>query len=133
MGSRGGLTVMDRREVLCRNSWVRRWLWRLIYDNNFAVVTKSLNSPWRPQNTYRLKSSKAIGRPIVTIHQIGILLVAYTYNRSITLPKILKRPLELHNARIRRRGESLLKSAPNTMRDLTIYHNMQYIHWKRGE
>ena len=54
-------------------------------------------------------------------------------NRSITLPKILKRPIKLYNARIRWRGESLLKSMSNTMRDLIIYHKMQYIHYKRGE
>jgi len=54
VGSRGGFAAKERREDLCRNSWVRRWLWRSAYDSSFALVTrlvtKSLNSPWRPQN-----------------------------------------------------------------------------------
>jgi len=41
--------------------------------------------------------------------------------------------MELHDARIRRRGKRFLKSAPNTMRSRTIYHEMQHIHGERGE
>jgi hypothetical protein len=45
----------------------------------------------------------------------------------------LERAMELHDARIRRRGKRFLKSAPNTMRSRTIYHEMQHIHEERGE
>jgi hypothetical protein len=42
----------------------------LAYDSGSALVTrlvtKSLNSPRRPRNTYRLKSSRDIGRPAAT-------------------------------------------------------------------
>jgi hypothetical protein len=69
--SKGGVTIMDWREVLWRNSWVRRWLWRSAYERGFALVTrfviKSLNSPWRLWNTYKLKSYKETGWPTTVI------------------------------------------------------------------
>lgn len=54
-------------------------------------------------------------------------------NRGITLPKVLKGAMELHDARIRGRGKGLLKSSPNTMRSGTINHKVQHINGKRGE
>ena len=45
----------------------------------------------------------------------------------------LKGAMELHDARIRRRSKHFLKSAPNTIRGRTIYHEMQHIHGERGE
>jgi hypothetical protein len=37
----------------------KRWLWTSAYERDFALVgrlvTKSLNSPWRTRNTYKLK------------------------------------------------------------------------------
>ena len=65
--SREGAAAMEWKEFLCRNSCVRRWLWRSAYDSGstlvMRLVTKSLNSPRRPRNTYRLKSLRDIGRP----------------------------------------------------------------------
>jgi len=64
LGSKGAEMVADSidwREVLWINSYVRRWLWRSVYEKGSALimrlVTKSLNSTWRPWNTYKLKSS----------------------------------------------------------------------------
>jgi len=66
--NREEFALMEWRELLCRNSWVRRWLWRSAYNSNSAfvirLVTKSLNSQRRPQNTYRLKSSGDMGWPV---------------------------------------------------------------------
>jgi len=61
---------MDERDVLWRNSCVRRWLWRSAYERGSTLVTrlvtKSLNSPRRPRNTYKLKSSSDTGQPTTT-------------------------------------------------------------------
>jgi hypothetical protein len=60
-------TPMDWREVLWRNSWVRKWLWRLAYEKGSALVTRlvtnSLNLPRRLRNTYKLKSCNETDRP----------------------------------------------------------------------
>jgi len=67
VGSRGACMAA---EDLWRNSCVRRWLWRSAYNKGSALVirlvTKSLNSPRRPRNTYKLKSSSETGRPATT-------------------------------------------------------------------
>jgi len=73
MGSRGVLMttdLMDDRDILWRNSCVRRWLWISAYKRGSALVTrlvtKSLNSSRRPWNTYKLKSSNDTDRPVAT-------------------------------------------------------------------
>jgi len=73
VGSRGVLMTadpMDERDILWRNSYVRRWLWISTYKRGSALVirlvTKSLNSSWRSRNTYKLKSSNDTGRPVAT-------------------------------------------------------------------
>jgi hypothetical protein len=63
--SREGYASMEWREFLCRNSWVRRWLWRSAYDSDSVLVirliTKSLNSLRRLWKTCKLKSSRDMG------------------------------------------------------------------------
>jgi len=58
---------IDKWEDLWINSWVSRWLSKSAYGRRSVLVTrlvtKSLNSPRRPWNTYRLKSVSEIGRP----------------------------------------------------------------------
>jgi hypothetical protein len=34
------ITYMDRREVLWRNSWVKKWLWRSTYETCSVLVTR---------------------------------------------------------------------------------------------
>jgi hypothetical protein len=82
MGSRGGVTIMDWREVLWRNSWVKRWLWGSTYERGFVWVTslifKSLKSLRRPQNTYKLKSLKQIDR-LTTTNSLNNVFTFYIY------------------------------------------------------
>jgi len=61
---------MDGWDDLWINSCVRRWLWRSAYKRGSTLITKlvikSLNSPRRPRNTYKLKSFNETGRPVAT-------------------------------------------------------------------
>ena len=120
VGSKGGFVAMDWREVLCKNSWVRRWLWRSTYYNGSALVTrlatKSLNSPRRPQNTWRLKSSREIGwATAANSSNNDFAYCMYIVIEASPCWRSWKDPW------------SCIMSAP------TIYHKVQYIHGKRGE
>jgi hypothetical protein len=58
------------------------------------------------------------------------ILIDFLYKYSdqiITLIKILKRIIKLHNARIKRRSEGMLKSTPNTVWGLAIDNKAPFV------
>jgi len=117
VGSRGACMAA---EDLWRNSCVRRWLWKAAYDKGSALVirlvTKSLNSPRRPRNTYKLKSLSETGWPAATNSSNKFLhKLSYWF---ITLVKILKRAMKLYNMRVWGGSEGSLKSVPSWIRAL---------------
>jgi hypothetical protein len=68
------------------------------------LVTKSLNSPRKRQNTYKLKSSRVVSQVQLLIHQIMFLSSTYIYIYSDQIIYITLKRRTINNNHMRRRA-----------------------------